>query len=190
MSAAVILTGVMQSLGGPFSGTTLEALELWADSEGVPDSWNNPLATTLSGYGGTDVNSAGVKKYPSEQDGIDATVATLRGGPYGAVISAIKGNKGLEAIWSAVNASPWCGGCQSGKYPVALYDAIVGGAPPPAPKPGTPPLGGGAPPSTNPGIPGTVYSAWSALAERTGAGAGAQIANMTGYATIIREARR
>lgn len=189
MSDSSILAGVMEDIGGPYSASTLQALLLWAQSEGVPASWNNPLATTLSGYGGTDVNSAGVKAYPTEQDGIDATYATLQGSSYAAVRSAIRNNDSWSDIWSAVNASPWCGGCQSGLYPVALYDAIKAGGhiPQPAPAGGS---GGNVPPAEpKAGVPGSVLTAWSGLKERTGSDAASQIATLQGYADILREVR-
>ena len=168
MSDSSLLTGVMEDIGGPFSQHTLDALLYWADSEGVPESWNNPLATTYSGYGGADVNSAGVKSYPTEQDGIDATYATLQGGGYSAVVKAIRGNASWSDIWSAVNASPWCGGCQGGKYPVALYDAIQsgGGTPPVSAGGGAP--SGGAPSETPASVDPGVLAGWSNLHYQAG----------------------
>ena len=171
MTASVILTGVMEDIGGKFSQDTLDALLLWADSEGTPDSWNNPLATTEGGYGGTDVNSAGVKSYPTENDGIAATYATLTGGGYSAVVKAIRTNASWSDIWSAVNASPWCSGCQGGLYPVALYDAIKAGGHIPEPSPGGGGGGGGgggAPNEPPAGVDTGVLAAWSNLHQQAG----------------------
>jgi len=190
VSAAAILTGVMQQLGGPFNAVTLEGLEYWADSEGTPGSWNNPLATTQPGYGGVNVNSAGVKSYPTENDGISATVATLRDPAYAAVVAAIKDNKGLNALWVAVNQSPWCRNCQDGQYPVVLaqHTGAGGGTPPPG---GTAPAPTGtAPAEANPGVPGDVQNAWAALGTRTGHDTGLLLLRMIGYQTMIQEARQ
>ena len=168
MTASSILTGVMEDIGGPYNENTLEALLLWAQSEGTPDSWNNPLATTLDCCGGTNVNSAGVKAYPTVNDGTAATWRTLQGSGYAAVRKAIRDNDSWSDIWSAVNASPWCSGCQSGLYPVALYDAIKAGGHIPAPPPGG--SGGGNPaPSEAPAsvAPGVV-AAWQNLHDQAG----------------------
>lgn len=175
MTAASILTGVMEKIGGKFSATTLTGLELWAQSEGTPDSWNNPLATTLSCCGGTDVNSSGVKSYPTENDGIDATYNTLTGGGYDAVVTAIRDNQSLTDLWTAINASPWCSGCQNGDYPVALYDYIHGGGKQPGGPGGSPP-----PPPAGPPPPGVqdnhdaANNAWDSLATALTSGSQAQ----------------
>lgn len=115
---------VLQALSAPASDNNVKALQLWAQSEGTPPEWNNPLATTMDGHGGNAQNSAGVKAYPDEASGVAATVDTLQLGYYVSVVQALRDDAGLEAIWQAVNASPWCSGCQDGKYPVALHDAI------------------------------------------------------------------
>ena len=168
MSASSILAGVMEDIGGPYSADTLDALLLWAQSEGTPDSWNNPLATTLDCCGGTDVNSDGVKAYPTVNDGTSATYRTLQGSAYSAVVSAIRNNASWSDIWSAINASPWCSGCQSGLYPVALYDAIKAGGHIPQPSPGGG-GGGNSPPAEAPaGVDAGVIAAWENLHEQTG----------------------
>lgn len=71
--------------------------------------------------------------------GVAATVSFLRGSYYTAVVAAFVHDRGARAIWEAVNASPWCKGCQQGHYPVQLYDYLRGqGVPLPAqPGPGS-----------------------------------------------------
>lgn len=123
--------GVLAALGAPDTAVNLDALDWWAQSEGTPSWWNNWLATTEPGYGGRDVNSYGVKAYPTLDDGIAATAATLRGSAYFRVVQALRSGNSLTAIFDAVNASPWCYGCQAGHYPVALYNHL--GRPAPAP---------------------------------------------------------
>lgn len=67
---------------------------------------HNPLATTMAWAGASDFNSAGVKSYASEADGIAATVATLRNGLYPAVLEAIdRGDP--EAYVKAIADGPW-----------------------------------------------------------------------------------
>jgi hypothetical protein len=150
---------LLKIMGAPQGGTNEQALTAWAESEGTPTDWNNWLATTENCCGGVSVNSAGVKQYPNEGSGINATWATLQGGAYSAVVSAFRGNKGLSAIWTAVNNSPWCGGCQNGLYPVVLYDLIKGSVHIPVPK--NPPP---AAPSPTPNLAATRAS-WDALGD-------------------------
>lgn len=131
-------TDLLSKMHATHSNNNVDALTYWAESEGMPPSDNNWLATTCSCCGGHDVNSVGVKAYPTESDGVEATWLTLQGGAYVNVVKAFRDDAGLAHIWAAVNASPWCGGCQGGKYPVALYDAI--GKPPPVPPHGPQPI--------------------------------------------------
>lgn len=70
--------------------------------------------------------------------GVAATVSFLHGSYYVHVVAAFRGDHGPRAIWQAVNASPWCAGCQNGRYPIDLYDYLAGtaGGLPPQPGPG------------------------------------------------------
>lgn len=122
---------LLSAMLAPVNTLTVDALQWWADSEGMPAWENNWLATTIDGYGGRVVNSAGVKAYPTVLDGVNATWATLSYPVYRPVVTAFRAGSGLENIWSAVNASPWCNGCQGGKYPVVLYNHLSQKIPPP-----------------------------------------------------------
>lgn len=116
---------LLRTIGAPVSQTGITALTLWAQSEGMPAWTHNPLATTLRHGGGRSINSAGVQAYPSHRIGVEATALTLSGLGYVHVLNAINGGFGLESIWRAINASPWCRGCQSGRYPEALYSVAL-----------------------------------------------------------------
>jgi len=128
---------LLSKMGAPNNNVTSLALYYWAASEGMPAWENNWLATTLSCCGGHSVNSVGVKAYPTVADGVQATWQTLEFGAYSSVVSTFRQGKSLTAIYDAINGSPWCGGCQNGHYPVALYDYLTG-------RGGGPPPGGGA----------------------------------------------
>lgn len=135
---------LLTTLGAPTSLTNIEALTLWAQSESTPETWHNPLATTMDGFTGVAKNDAGVKAYPDEAKGVAATLATLELPAYAAVVRAFTSNAGLAAVYQAVNASPWCPGCQEGHYPVALWQAAQQHPAPvhppaPAPSPPVPP---------------------------------------------------
>ena len=118
-------------IGAPINDITYAAISFWADSEGMPPGEHNPLATTLNCCGGVNVNSDGVKSYPTVQDGAHATAATLHGIDYTAIVSAFQAGNDSGKIWEAINRSPWCSGCQHGKYPIVLYDHLGVGKPPP-----------------------------------------------------------
>lgn len=116
---------VLDQLGAPTSDDNVRALQLWHQSEGTPEDWNNWLATTIDGHGGRIVNSAGVKQYPTVEDGVAATVATLRLSYYDLVVKHLQTGAALVDIFSAINQSPWCGGCQGGHYPLVLWEFVM-----------------------------------------------------------------
>lgn len=84
---------VLKGIGAPVTSKNIAGFIGWAKAEGG-DNWtrNNPLNTTESlGATGT-INSAGVKRYPTFQAGVAATVKTLRNGRYNGIIGAFKKN--------------------------------------------------------------------------------------------------
>jgi hypothetical protein len=126
----------LHQVGAPVTWPNLDALQAWALSEsGYNSSYGtnlagplayNPLAITDS-YGVPvtgDVNSAGVKSFGSTSAGVAATARFLEHG-YSPVIQALR-DSNPDALYSAVNASGWCSGCEGGVYPVALHSWIGG----------------------------------------------------------------
>ena len=101
---------LLDALGYSADQNTLPAI-VAMEAEQNTAALNNPLATTEPGYGGTDLagNSAGVKNYPTWQDGIDATVATLKNGLYDGVLAALSSGSAVQVLqqWAK---SPWGGG--------------------------------------------------------------------------------
>lgn len=91
---------ILQGLNIQPTPVNLRLLASWIWSEkphGAGDGWqwNNPLNTTMAGYGGVDVpgNPAGVKQYPSQAAGVAATVATLKLPYYATLIQALETSK-------------------------------------------------------------------------------------------------
>lgn len=125
-SVAPWALAVLAALGTSSNGDNGLALDLWAQSEGAPDWRHNWLNTTLNGYGGTSINSVGVKAYPTFAAGVKATASTLRQGNMSGIYYALTSGVDIQVIFTAINASPWCGGCQSGHYPVILYNYLHG----------------------------------------------------------------
>lgn len=120
---------LLARLLAPVTGANVTALSLWAASEGTPGFWNNWLATTMACCGGQMVNTVGVMAYPTLDSGVEATYRTLLGGAYGDIRAALQDGSDIRRIYQAINASPWCGGCQNGLYPIVLA-RLVGPAEP------------------------------------------------------------
>ena len=112
---------LLHALGAPTCSQNLVSLVAWQSAENTTASWN-PLATTLPSSRTTDFNRVGVKNYPSLLDGIDATVATLRGGwttqGYGWILYRLSRCADPQVTVQAINASNWCRGCARGGYVV------------------------------------------------------------------------
>lgn len=176
---------LLEALSAPLSEVNVDALTWWAQSEGMPAWENNWLATTLNCCGGYPVNGVGVRAYPTVQDGVNATAQTLRGSAYNGVVSTLIDGSSLEDIWSAVNASPWCSGCQNGLYPVVLFNnihAVATGPPPPHPGP---PTGTYPPPQVN-----ATVAAWDNVRQAQGHGTSGYLDTWTRIRTMMRRARR
>lgn len=97
-------------LGYSASRSNVTAILAWMRAEG--GNWNNsahynPLNTTQSMSGATSMNSVGVKSYTSWDQGLAATVITLRNGYYGHILSALSSGGSANQVVSAVVSSPW-----------------------------------------------------------------------------------
>lgn len=128
--------------GWPQSAINEYALSLWADSEGMSTFANNPLAATDHLPGSTPYPpSPIVQVYISLDQAAQLYVNKFNSSTYGDIGTALAQGDDLEAIYIAVNDSPWCGGCQGGHYPVDLYNAVYGSvAPPKSAPPVQPPV--------------------------------------------------
>lgn len=121
---------LLAAMGAPVTASNLAALGFWHQSEGTNPSTNNWLAITDPGnkfpHSGVIASNGGnpVYAFPDQATGVAATAAFLRGSYYTGVVQAFKANAGLGGIYSAINASKWCSGCQGGHYPVALFQAV------------------------------------------------------------------
>ena len=115
---------LLQKLNAPANAITLIGLNLWAKSEGMPATENNPLAITNPkqefGPDAGTVNTSGVVRFKNMQQGVDATANFLSAPTYDAIVTAFQRGTSLNEIFHAINSSPWCAGCENGNYPVAL----------------------------------------------------------------------
>ena len=109
---------LLEKLGAPASKANVKALNTWMRFEG--GHWNNsahynPLNTTLDMGNNESMNSVGVKRYNSWEEGLNATVKTLLGNRssergYAAIVDALRANAGTSAVLGAVNQSAWVHG--------------------------------------------------------------------------------
>lgn len=127
-------------IGAPASESSVRVCDLWAASEGVL-SRNNPFAVSGK-YPGATVciaqcgTASEVWAYDTIEHGCEAAANFLKGSYYAEVLTAFRTDAGEAAIWKAINTSPWCTGCQDGKYPIDLYNWVQANPPaPPQPQP-------------------------------------------------------
>ena len=91
------------------TGNNLTALETWARAEGGGTSaqsipaYNNPLNTTEPGYGR--FISGGNPAYPTVQQGVDATAATIEQYPH--VLADLVANAAPTTTEKDIENSPW-----------------------------------------------------------------------------------
>lgn len=85
-------TEVLHGISATLTQANLDSLWGWSNAESGSDvmRWNNPLNTTQPWPGATNANSVGVKIYPSEVDGAQATVVTLLNGNYPTVVAHLQ----------------------------------------------------------------------------------------------------
>lgn len=88
--------------GFSVSREKVTALVAQASKENSGSIWN-PLATTEPAPGATVYNSAGVKNYPSEEEGWGATLATFRNGHYPTLLGQLEDPSGGSAVTYATS---------------------------------------------------------------------------------------
>lgn len=86
---------------------------------------NNILATTQPWPGATEFNSAHVKNYPTYDEGVLATIATLTNGLYDSVLLKMARNAPGEDILNAWVQSPW----GTGRGVLTVLDEVRADAP-------------------------------------------------------------
>jgi hypothetical protein len=117
---------LLRALGIKATAGSLKGVIGWEHAEG--GNWNNaaknnPLNTTLRAAGAKSINSVGVKSYGSWEQGLAATVKTLKNGKYAKILSALRSGDPM-AIADAIGSSPW--GTSGGLVKGAIASAKVG----------------------------------------------------------------
>jgi hypothetical protein len=115
-------TTLLQKLGAPVTEGSVAALTTWMAHEG--GHWKNsanynPLNTTLNMTGAESMNSVGVKRYTSWEQGFEATINTLTGNKagergYTAIVEALRSGASTSSILDAIQKSAWVTGKTGG----------------------------------------------------------------------------
>jgi peptidoglycan hydrolase CwlO-like protein len=115
----------LTALGAPSSRDNLVAVIAWQAAEGTMATWN-PLATTKAMPGATVYNSHGVKNYRSKEQGIEASIMTLRlpNRGYEPIIASLRASAEAMETGRAINRSLWCRGCAGGSYVIGFIPAV------------------------------------------------------------------
>lgn len=99
---------VTTGLGAKVTLHTRRAWQAQMQAEGG-SAKNNPFNTTQPMPGATNFNSVGVKNYVSAQQGIEATIKTLKGKGHGyeKILKALRANAPATEIVKAIGESDW-----------------------------------------------------------------------------------
>ena len=97
---------ILQELGAPISDENMKFLFAWRQSEGKAGKYN-PFNTTHKMPNSTNFNKVGVKNYQSLEDGLVATIKTLRNGRYDCIVNGLKNDIGAYQISKCPSLKVW-----------------------------------------------------------------------------------
>jgi len=115
----------LSALHAPVTRNNLVVVVAWETAEYTTARWN-PLATTWDLPGSTPFNSSQVRNYISLEQGLEATIKTLRaaGHGYESILSNLGQTADPMTTGQAINASDWCSGCAGGGYVVDMIPTV------------------------------------------------------------------
>jgi len=97
---------LLTELGAPVTSENLKYLYAWRQAEGKGGKYN-PFNTTWKRPGSTKMNSVGVQNYSSLEDGMVATLKTLRNGYYDCIVNGLKNDIGAAQISKCPSLKTW-----------------------------------------------------------------------------------
>jgi hypothetical protein len=97
---------LLENLGAPVSEENLKFLYAWRQAEGSGGTFN-PFNTTWDLPGSVSVNSHGVKSYETIEDGMVATLKTLRKTTYSCIVNGLKNDIGADKIAKCESLKTW-----------------------------------------------------------------------------------
>ena len=112
---------LLTALQAPVTQENMKFLFAWRQAEGK-GGINNPFNTTWDLPGSTVMNSHGVRNYKSAQDGLVATIKTLKNGRYNCILSGLRNDLGADRIAQCESLKTWGTGDLVAKV-VSSYNA-------------------------------------------------------------------
>ena len=106
MTDSSFYSKLLENLGAPVSEENLKFLYAWRQSEGSGGKFN-PFNTTWDLPGSVSVNSHGVRSYKSIEDGMVATLKTLRKTTYSCIVNGLKNDIGADKIAKCESLKTW-----------------------------------------------------------------------------------
>lgn len=97
---------LLKELGAPVTSENMKFLYAWRQSEGKGGKYN-PFNTTWKLPGSTKMNYANVQNYKSLEDGMIATLKTLRNGRYNCIVDGLKRDIGASEIAKCSSLKTW-----------------------------------------------------------------------------------
>lgn len=111
---------ILEGLGAPITEENMKFMIAWRQSEGSGGKYN-PFNTTQNMQGAISINSHGVKSYRTLEDGIIATIKTLKNGRYNCIVNGLVNDIGAENIARCESLKTWGTGDLVSKV-IAGYD--------------------------------------------------------------------
>lgn len=111
---------ILEGLGAPVSPENMKFMLAWRQAEGSGGKYN-PFNTTQKMSGAVTINSHGVKSYQTAEDGVIATIKTLKNGRYNCIVNGLINDIGAENIAKCESLKTWGTGDLVAKV-VAGYD--------------------------------------------------------------------
>jgi len=97
---------ILEGLGAPVTDENMKFMFAWRQAEGSGGK-HNPFNTTQNMPGAVSINTHGVKSYRNPQDGVIATIKTLRNGRYGCIVNGLVNNIGADKIAQCESLKTW-----------------------------------------------------------------------------------
>jgi peptidoglycan hydrolase-like protein with peptidoglycan-binding domain len=101
-----VYANILQLLDAPITEENLKFLYAWRQSEGKAGDYN-PFNTTHSMPESVKVNSHGVRSYKTLEDGLTATIKTLKNGRYDCIVNGLKNDIGAINIANCQSLKVW-----------------------------------------------------------------------------------
>jgi hypothetical protein len=97
---------LLENLGAPITDENMKFMYAWRQAEGKGGRYN-PFNTTWELPNSTIMNSHGVRNYASLEDGLVATVKTLKNGRYNCIVNGLKNDIGASNISRCESLKTW-----------------------------------------------------------------------------------